>query len=227
MIFYLSSPGQQMQADYCRDMPVLISYALWSNWMASYTQSYQRILIDSGAYSVFTGKKKVDGIKYRDWCQQWSDTLHVDAIAGLDDIRGDWKRSLENYERYGGFPTFHESDPPELLPDLLDISKSRGMWIGIGLKPPRSGKWEFVKRTLSRIPQGHHVHFWAGGEYCGHPRVDSCDSTRWFRDAWEYKNQMEFLTPAECVELVVKRYKRMNKLPLVPADKPTLFDSKQ
>ena len=29
MKFYLSSPGSQMQADYCRDMPVLVSYAIY------------------------------------------------------------------------------------------------------------------------------------------------------------------------------------------------------
>lgn len=223
MTFYLSSPGSQMQADYCRDMPVLLSYALWNKWMASYVQSYKSILIDSGAYSEFTGNAKVDGEAYKDWCEQWKETSHVEALAGLDDIKGDWKRSLKNYELYGGFPTFHESDPPELLEELLCISKERGGWIGVGLIPPRGKKWEFVKKTLGRIPKGHHVHMWAGGEYCGHPRVDSCDSTNWFRDAWAYKNDLPFLTPAETIELVVKRYSRMSKLPSVPVDVPTLF----
>lgn len=223
MTFYLSSPGQQMQADYCRDMPVLISFALWKNWMLSYVHSYMRILIDSGAYSEFTGNAKVNGSEYADWCEQWRNTVHVDAIAGLDDIGGDWRRSMKNYELYGGFPTFHESDPPELLAELICLAKERSNWIGIGLIPPRSGKWSFVKRTLSKIPDGIHVHFWAGGEYCGHPRINSCDSTNWFRDAWSYKNMLPFLTPAESIELVVKRYSRMSKLPSVPSNEPCLF----
>jgi len=181
------------------------------------------LLIDSGAYSEFSGTAVVDGSKYLDWCSRWKDVAHIDAIAGLDDIKGDWKRSLKNYEKYGGFPTFHDSDPPELLDELLQIAKERGNWIGVGLIKPRTGKWDFVKKTMSRIPEGYHVHFWAGGEYSGHPRVDSCDSTRWFRAAWSYNKAMDFLTPAECVEIVVKRYSRMKKLPNVPKDEVTLF----
>lgn len=214
MTFYLSSPGNQMHADYCRDMPVLLSYALWKPWLADYVPSFTRLLIDSGAFSEFNSGKKVDGAKYQDWCQRWQDVAHIDAVAGLDDIAGDWRKSLRNYEAFGGFPTYHESDPPELLNDLLPIARERGGWLGVGLIPPRGGKWRWVKETLNRIPPGLHVHVWAGGEYCGHPRVDSADSTNWFRDAWMYKNQLPFLTTAECVELVVKRYQRERRRPV-------------
>lgn len=43
------------------------------------------------------------------------------------------------------------------------------------------------------------------------------------RDAWNYKNAMPFLTPAECVELVVKRYQRERRKPVDPATTPDLF----
>jgi hypothetical protein len=223
MTFYLSSPGNQMTADHCRDMPVLVSYALYSKWMDQYVPSFSRVLVDSGAYSEFNSGKVIDGHAYRDWCQRWNDTAHIDAIAGLDDIRGDWRRSLKNYELFGGFPTFHETDPPELLEDLLPIARERGRWLGVGLLPPRSGKWRFVKETLARIPQGIHVHFWAGGEYCGHPRVNSCDSTNWLLDAMAYRKDLPFLTMAECVELVVKRYKRINRKPVDQSFTKDLF----
>jgi hypothetical protein len=208
MTFYLSSPGSQMQADHCRGMPVLVSYAIYANWLDNYVPSFSRLLVDSGAYSEFTGKVKVDGHAYKDWCARWEGVAHLDAVAGLDDIRGDWRRSLRNYESFGGFPTYHESDPPELLGDLIPLARERGGWLGVGLLPPRGGKWEWVRATLGRIPPDLHVHVWAGGEYSGHPRVNSCDSTNWFRDSWAYKNLLPFLTPAECVELVVKRYQR-------------------
>ena len=84
-----------------------------------------------------------------------------------------------------------------------------------------------MKETLARVPAGLHVHFWAGGEYAGHPRVNSADSTNWFRDAWNYKNAMPFLTPAECVELVVKRYQRERRKPVDPATTPDIRERYQ
>jgi hypothetical protein len=207
-----------MHADWCGGMPVLVSYAIYPKgtakkgpWLDDYVPSFARLLVDSGAYSEFTGNATVDGDAYRDWCGRWEGVAHVDAVAGLDDIRGDWRRSLKNYELYGGFPTYHESDPPELLAALIPLARERGGWLGVGLLPPRSGKWDWVRRTLEQIPEGLHVHVWAGGEYTGHPRVDSADSTNWFRDAWSYKNQLPFLSPAECIELVMKRYQRAGR----------------
>jgi hypothetical protein len=209
--FYLSSPGSQMHADHLAGMPVLLSYAIYAKWLDDYLPSFARILIDSGAFTEFNSGKTVDGEAYKDWQQRWEGVAHVDAIAGLDDIRGDWRKSLRNYELYGGFPTMHESDPPELLDELIPIARERGNWLGVGLIPPRAGKWPLVRSILDRVPEGIHVHVWAGGEYCGHPRVQSVDSTNWFRDAWMYKNQLPFLTPAECVGLVVKRYQRQER----------------
>ena len=223
MTFYLSSPGNQMHGDHLRDMPVLLSYALYSRWVDDYVPSFARVLIDSGAFSEFNSGKKVDGSAYRDWCRRWEGTAHCDAVAGLDDISGDWRRSLKNYELYGGFPTYHESDPPGLLDDLLPLARERGGWLGVGLLPPRAGKWRWVKETLARIPPGLHVHVWAGGEYAGHPRVDSVDSTNWVLDSFAYRKQLPFLTLAECVELVVKRYKRAVRRPVDPSVTKNLF----
>lgn len=223
MIVYLSSPGSQMHADHLRGMPTLISYAVWSRWLDDYTPSFGRILLDSGAFSELTGKAKVDLSAYMDWARA---RLHfVDAAAGLDDIRGDWRRSLRNYEAFPeGFPTFHESDPFELLDDLIAMALERNRWLGIGLIPPRQGKERWLRQTCDRIPPGIHVHGWALREYTDVARLDSVDSTNWLRDAWQYRNQMPFLTPAECVELVVKRYQRWQRTIRHPQQEPTLFD---
>lgn len=222
-MFYLGSPNNQMQADYCSGMPVLLSYALYPKgksgkaaWMDSYLQSFARILIDSGAFSEFNSGTAVDGAAYKDWQQRWDGVAHIDAIAGLDDIRGDWRKSLRNYELYGGFPTYHETDPPELLEDLIPITRERGGWLGVGLLPPRAGKWRWVRATLDRIPDDLHVHVWAGGEYLGHPRVNSCDSVNWFRESFDIKSNRltSHLTPAECIEVMVKRYQRIARVPV-------------
>lgn len=205
---YLGSPGSQMHADHCAGMPVLLSYAVYpkGGWIEDYAPSFARVLIDSGAYSELNSGKVIDGAAYKDWYARWVPS--ADAIAGLDDIRGDWRRSLRNYEAFGGFPTFHDSDPPELLDDLIPIARERGGWLGLGCVPPRDGKERWVRAACDRIPDDIHAHGWALRAYAHVARLDSVDSTNWFRDSWQVKNFAPWLTPAECVEIVVKRYQR-------------------
>jgi hypothetical protein len=208
-----------------------VSFAIYAKWVDDYLPSFGRVLIDSGAFTEFNSGKAVDGTAYKEWQARWKGVVHVDAIAGLDDIRGDWRKSLKNYDLYGGFPTMHESDPPELLADLIPLARERGNWLGVGLLPPRAGKWRWVRETLSRIPDGIHVHVWAGGEYCGHPRVNSCDSVNWFKDAFAIKvNRLtNHLTPAECVSIMVKRYQRVDRKPVAErvSETPSLFGDEE
>lgn len=213
--FYLSSPGNQMHCHGVSGMPVLLSFTTWSRFIDDYVPSFSRLLIDSGAYSELNSGKVVDGAAYKDWYQRWSACEHLDAVAGLDDIRGDWRRSLRNYESFGGFPTYHETDPPELLDDLLPIARERGGWIGVGLLPPRSGKWKWMRATLDRMPPELHVHCWACGEYLSHRRVDSVDSTNAWLDVFAMRQNRltAHLTPAECLDVVVKRYRRLRRSP--------------
>ncbi len=127
---------------------------------------------------------------------------------------------MKNYENGIGFPTMHSTDPPELLDDLIPIARERGGWIGVGIKPPRGGdaNRRFVNRTLDRIPPDLHVHGWALGTYADHPRLDSFDSTRWFRQAMDFRNKMPFLTYGECIELAVKRIVRQSREVVPMAD---------
>ena len=204
---YLASPNSQVQAAAVAGMPVLLSCAIYAPWMDKYQASFGRVLIDSGAYSELNSGKVVDLDRYVDFIARWEG--RADAIAGLDDIRGDWRRSLRNYER-GGFPTFHDTDPDELLPDLIDIARERGGWIGLGVLPPRQGKRDWLQRTLERIPDDLHVHGWALRLYRDEPRLDSVDSTSWWRKGFDLcaGNQTNHLTYAECLEIIVKRYQR-------------------
>ena len=208
MTVYLASPCTQQQAEHAAGMPVLLSYACWSPWLdKGYQQSFRRLLIDSGAYSEFNSGKKVDVHAYADWAARWEG--HADAVAGLDDIRGDWRRSLANYEAYPrGFPTFHESDPAELLPDLVAMARERGGWLGLGLLPPRGGKEGWVRTARARVPADVHVHGWACREYLHVRRLDSVDSTNWWRDGMAVRTKLPWLTYGECLEIVVKRYQR-------------------
>ena len=114
--------------------------------------------------------------------------------------------------RGGGFPTFHETDPPELLPELIAMAREcRWKWIGIGLIPQkREGKEQWLRETLSRIPADIHVHGWALRRYSHIRRIDSMDSTNWWRDGFKLRimPELSHLTYAECLQIVVKRYTR-------------------
>lgn len=208
MIVYLASPNTQQQAEHVDNMPVLLSYAIYSPFMDGYQHTFSRILIDSGAYSEMNSGKQLDVQEYIDWSARWHG--HADAIAGLDDISGDWRRSMENY-KHGGFPTFHDTDPPELLDELVPMARERGGWIGLGIKPPRQNKERWVRDTCDRIPNDLHVHGWALRAYTKVRRLDSVDSTNWWRDAMMYRRDFPFLTYGECLDLVVKRYRRWER----------------
>lgn len=221
-MIYLASPGNQQQAEHVTGMPVLLSFALYDPFLDRYQHTFKRILIDSGAYSAFNSGEHVDLAIYRDWAQRW--VGHADAIAGLDDISGDWRKSLSNYESFDlGFPTIHDTDPPELLKDLVSIAAGRGKWIGIGLKPPRQGKERFVRWACDNIPEDYHIHGWALRAYSHVRRIDSIDSTNWWRDAMKYRRDLPFLTYGEALEIVVKRYQRESRM-FKEEPQPELFD---
>jgi hypothetical protein len=141
----------------------------------------------------------------------------VDAIAGLDDIAGDWKKSLANYERFLlGFPTFHETDPPELLDNLIPLARERGGWIGLGMLPAtrqRRGGEGWLRAACDAIPEDLHIHGWAARAYTHVRRLDSVDSTNWWKDAMKLRTipDLAHLTYGECLEIVVKRYQRWTR----------------
>jgi len=218
-MIYLSSPNNQMQAHFCNEGNILISYAVWSPWLDDYVPTFERILLDSGAYSVMNSGKALDKEGYRDWVSRFDGLC--DAFAGIDDIEGDWKQSLKNYEKFGGFPTIHDSDPRELLADLIPIAQEYG-WIGIGLVPPRDSKGEFVRWVCDNVPPDLHIHGWALGLYNDIRRIDSTDATNWFRKAWSVKEKFPWLTAAECTEIMTKKYKRQYRG--INKDEPNLFE---
>jgi hypothetical protein len=222
-VIYLASPGNQQQAEHATGMPVLFSFAQYDPFLDRYQHTFRRLLIDSGAYSAFTTGKPVDIVAYGEWAARW--VGHADAIAGLDDISGDWRKSLANYEAMPlGFPTIHDSDPPELLRDLVQLARERGNWIGIGLTPPRQGKERFVRWVCDNVPEDMHVHGWALRAYSHVRRIDSMDSTNWWRDAMQLRRDLPWLTYGETLELVIKRYQREQRI-FREDTQATLFDA--
>jgi len=214
--FYLSSPDNRIQWEAVRGCPVLLSFALVGRKKWRDVDRYQavasRVLIDSGAYSEMNTSKPIDLAAYAEWAERWRG--RADAVAGLDDIRGDWRRTLRNCEAMPaglGFPTIHDTDPPELLADLIPIARERGGWLGCGLVPPRQGKGRFVRWVSENVPADIHLHGWALGLYAGVPGFASIDSTNWLRDLAKLQTcpLTAHLTDGEMLAVIVKRYKRM------------------
>lgn len=220
MDVYLASPNTQQQAEHCEDMNVLLSFPLFSDWMWQYQPSFEKVLIDSGAFSEMNSGKNVDIEAYKDWSQQWIG--RATAVAGLDDIRGDYKRGIKNFEAIEWtFPTWHDTDPLEIIPELVAMAQERKTWIGIGLMPPRHGKEKLIRAALEMIPEGIHVHGWALRAYSYISRLDSVDSTNWWRDAMMLRKKLTWLHYGECLELIVKRYKRESRV--IREEVATLF----
>ena len=232
MTCYLSSPRNQAQAAALDGMPVLLSYGVYAPFVEKgYLESFDRILIDSGAFSQLNTGKVIDPQVYADWAVRWDG--HADAVAGLDDIAGDWEKGLRNCELMPdgmGFPTFHDSDPWEALPAVMEVAKARGGWMGIGLMPlreldSRGGREEWIRTVLNQVPDDIHVHGWALRKYAKIRRIDSFDSTGWFRDALDFRVKMApWLNYSECLDIVVKRYKRETRKLEEPSSQLGLFD---
>jgi hypothetical protein len=205
---YLSSPNNQMQADAVSGMPVLISYAVRDPWLDQYVPSFGPLLVDSGAFSAFNSGKVVDVEAYGAWAEGYRGM--ADAVAALDDIAGNWRQGLKNWDRFPWqFPTYHSSDPPEALEEIL---ARRPRWVGLGMVPPRN-RVDWLDRTLERLAdEPCHVHGWALGAFADRPRLDSVDSTNWFMDSWKLRKTLPWLTPAECLRLVVLRYQRAHRM---------------
>jgi hypothetical protein len=214
MIVYLVVSHSVLHCNALAGMPVLFSYAHYSPIMEGYQASFSRILIDSGAFSEHNTGKKIEGEAYREWASQWEG--HADAIAGLDDISGDVKRSFRNYEKFGGFPTIHFKDPFESLPDLLEVSRKQGKrWLGIGGligKGNRDAKEDFVRRVCDSVPSDTHLHAWGAQGYTHIRRVDSIDHSGWLHDSMRIRKELPFLTYGEADGLAVKRAERWKRV---------------
>jgi hypothetical protein len=191
-------------------MSVLLSFALFKPWLWQYQPTFDEVLIDCGAFSVLQSGKEIDRGAYRDFGFLWR--RHAVAIAGIDDIKGDFRKSMANYQAIEWtFPTWHDTDPPEALDELIAMAHERNRWLGIGLLPPRHGKERILRAALDRIPDDIHVHGWALRAYTHLRRIDSVDSTNWWRDAMKLRQKLNWLTYGECLNLMVKKYQRWGR----------------
>lgn len=221
MRVFFSSPRTQQQAEHLASRPVLLSFTTWAPWLSKgYVSSFDRLLLDSGAFSALNSGQIVDNSRYREWVEAFAPTPggYVNAFASLDSIDGDYRKSIKHLDEFpGSFPTFHPgSDPPELVDDLIPYAEaSHGKFMGIGVVPGRHGSrhgWHSeIADVLEKIPAHIHVHGWALRIYSYFPRIDSSDSTTWWQDAQAIRKQVPWLSFGEALDIAILRIERTGR----------------
>ena len=111
---------------------------------------FSGVALDSGAYSVWRRRSRVDIGAYADYCLAMEDRL--DWYANLDVI-GDWRSTLRNQaalERRGlrPVPVFHLGEPWGVLEDLVSGYERVGIGRGPGMKFP--ALWPALEEVFSR-----------------------------------------------------------------------------
>lgn len=200
---------------------MLISFGVYrtSPWIDRYVPSFSRLLVDSGAFSAINSGKSICVDEFAEWANKYP---HADAVASLDSIDGDWEEGMRNWEKYPShFPTFHDTDPWEALDAIL---ANKPTWIGLGMKPPRTSR-SWLDEALERIPSDIHIHGWALRAFSEKERLDSFDSTNWFRDSWKVTSAFPWLTPGEALEVIVKKYERETRLVQTQDPSQCLFNT--
>lgn len=205
---YLSCAQTSMQCDHLQGHPVLVSFVTCPKHAFRYQHAFARLLINAG---IREDGKRVDLSEYEEWAGTWGE--HTDAVAGLWDENR--KRALKNYSKFArGFPTFSMMDPPEMLKDLIDIARERQGWIGLRIDTTdaEEGIEDWLRETLKHVPEGFHVHCWGRPKYSNIRRIDSFDTSLWVKTHMAIHQQMPFLTPAEAMEVAIKKIIRQRRM---------------
>lgn len=154
---YFSGPGTT-QLEAVRRWPweerpiaVLVSFAYLKQWgpIAPFFRRPRALMLDSGAFTAFTGGKAIDhdALIAEARKDMWTEAIGLDVI-------GDWRASKANAERELALgatkmiPTFHLGDPWE----LLEFYVERFPKVGIGgmVGAPKKLILRFLDQVFAR-----------------------------------------------------------------------------
>jgi hypothetical protein len=144
-IYFSGGPGLKGK-DYLnlmRGQRILFSFLERKRRVYQDLALFREVVLDSGAYSVATGRAKVDLYEYADFCHQIKG--RVGWYANLDVI-GDYKASESNLRklealRLRPLPVFHSGEPWELLRDLQREFPLVGLGFELGVKAAEKWAW--------------------------------------------------------------------------------------
>ncbi len=137
-----------------RGRAVMYSYLSRRRRVWADTSVFASVALDSGAYSVWRRRARVDLGEYAEYCASIED--RVDWYANLDVI-GDWRAGLANLaalERRGltPVPVFHLGEPWGLLEDFALGYDRVGLARGPGV--PFGATWRMLQRVFARYCDG-------------------------------------------------------------------------
>ena len=123
-IYFAGGPGLKA-ADYLRLMSrrrILFSFLERKRKVYQDLTLFQEVVLDSGAYSVATGRARVDLFEYADYCHQIKDK--VAWYANLDVI-GNYRAGMKNLRKLESrglkpVPVFHSGEPWGYLRELQE-----------------------------------------------------------------------------------------------------------
>jgi len=144
-IYFAGGPGLKGK-DYLglmRGRRILFSFLERKRRVYRDLSLFDEVVLDSGAYSVATGKARVDLYEYADFCHQIKG--QVAWYANLDVI-GDYRASekdLRKLEALGlrPLPVFHSGEPWEYLRDLQDEYPLIGLGFELGITGAEKLSW--------------------------------------------------------------------------------------
>ncbi len=195
---------------------VLESFAYQNDHYERYRPTWRSGFLDSGAFSEMTRGLAIELDEYIAFCQQHG--RYYDVIANLDDIRGNVARSQSNHRKMvdagiQAIPVFHQGEEWSVLDETIAAAPER--YIGIGFQRPINGAERWLDEVFSRVPSDVRVHGFAMTSFLQYPFY-SVDSSTW---VYEWKalmavqgqgaDALRCLTPSELLEIVVKKYERM------------------
>lgn len=195
---------------------VLESFAYQKSTFDRYRPTWRSAFLDSGAFTEMTQGTAIDLDAYIAFCLEHSS--FYDRIANLDDIRGDVARSQANHRKMldagiRAIPVFHQGEAWSALDEAVGAAPDR--FIGVGFQRPIQNGDAWLEDVFSRLPSDVQVHGFAMTSYLHFPFA-SVDSSTWVYD-WrgllsvkgQGSDSLRLLTPGELLDIVVKKYERM------------------
>jgi len=192
---YQTSKASKELLDIDEDFGLLTSFVEQRKKKKVSFPKNKKIILDSGAFSVMTGKALIDIDEYIDFIKKHRNNIHI--YANLDVI-GDYKKTAENqqYMESKGLnplPTFHYKTDYDILKKMI----TKYDYIGLGGLVPIAMKRKIMKKHLDNcfniIKDKCKVHGWGVTNkdlLFKYPfySIDSTSHIKWSAFRWDIYN---------------------------------------
>lgn len=163
---------------------LLVSFVYLSGFLRNKAKyAYRDWVLDSGAFSAYNSGTVISLSQYIDACQQLLATDPTLTEVYALDVIGDWRGSLRNYDAMlkagvPAIPTFHATDPPEMLAEVCAMHDKIAVGGCVGMNPSR--RIEVAAQVFARVwPKKIHGFGYGMREAIMALPFHSVDATTW------------------------------------------------